>query len=155
MTVPTGGSGVFFLSSLFFFFPPVTVMAIHSSILARKKSHGQRSLVGYSPWGHKESDTTAHTSPWQLLSTWWIVTLRGHRCSDSLETAGEATTCGGGKVGQGGIASFHRRLWEGGTFSKHQDFSLAFSVTIVCVYASLHTLFYYIYFLLTTFLASS
>ena len=22
------------------------------------KSHGQRSLVGYSPWGHKESDTT-------------------------------------------------------------------------------------------------
>ena len=22
------------------------------------KSHGQRSLVGYSPWGHKELDTT-------------------------------------------------------------------------------------------------
>ena len=22
------------------------------------KSHGQRSLVGYSPWGHEESDTT-------------------------------------------------------------------------------------------------
>ena len=22
------------------------------------KSYGQRSLVGYSPWGHKESDTT-------------------------------------------------------------------------------------------------
>ena len=22
------------------------------------KSHGQRSLVGYSPWGHKESDMT-------------------------------------------------------------------------------------------------
>ena len=22
------------------------------------KSHGQRSLGGYSPWGHKESDTT-------------------------------------------------------------------------------------------------
>ena len=21
------------------------------------KSHGQKSLVGYSPWGHKESDT--------------------------------------------------------------------------------------------------
>ena len=32
-------------------------MAIHSSILA-KKSQGQRSLVSYSPWGHKESDTT-------------------------------------------------------------------------------------------------
>ena len=23
--------------------------------------HGQRSLTGYSPWGHKESDTTEHT----------------------------------------------------------------------------------------------
>ena len=26
------------------------------------KSHGQRSLVGYSSWGHKESDTTEHAS---------------------------------------------------------------------------------------------
>ena len=25
------------------------------------ESHGQRSLVGYSPWGCKESDTTEHT----------------------------------------------------------------------------------------------
>ena len=31
-------------------------MAIHSSILG--KSRGQRSLVGYSPWGCKESHTT-------------------------------------------------------------------------------------------------
>ena len=28
--------------------------------------HGQRSLVGYSPWGHKESDTTEQLS----LSKW-------------------------------------------------------------------------------------
>ena len=27
-------------------------------VLLPKKFHGQRSLVGYSPWGHKESDTT-------------------------------------------------------------------------------------------------
>ena len=32
-------------------------MAIHSSILAWR-IHGQRNLAGYSPWGHKESDTT-------------------------------------------------------------------------------------------------
>ena len=32
-------------------------MATHSSILAGE-SHGQRSLVGYSPWGRKESDMT-------------------------------------------------------------------------------------------------
>ena len=25
------------------------------------ESHGQRSVVGYSPWGHKESDTTEVT----------------------------------------------------------------------------------------------
>ena len=32
-------------------------MAPHSSILAWK-SHGLRFLAGYSPWGHKELDTT-------------------------------------------------------------------------------------------------
>ena len=32
-------------------------MATHSNILAWR-IHGQRSLVGYSPWGRKESDTT-------------------------------------------------------------------------------------------------
>ena len=35
-------------------------MATHSSILAWR-IHGQRSLTGYSPWGHKESDMTEHT----------------------------------------------------------------------------------------------
>ena len=27
-------------------------------VLLPGKYHGQRSMVGYSPWGHKESDTT-------------------------------------------------------------------------------------------------
>ena len=27
-------------------------------VLLPEKSHGRRSLIGYSPWGHKESDTT-------------------------------------------------------------------------------------------------
>ena len=27
-------------------------------VLSPGKSHGQRSLAGYSPWGHKEPDTT-------------------------------------------------------------------------------------------------
>ena len=35
-------------------------MATHSSILAWK-FHGQRSLVGYSPRGHKELDMTEYT----------------------------------------------------------------------------------------------
>ena len=40
-------------------------MVSHSSILAWK-SHGERSLVGYSPWGHKESDTIEHTNKLRL-----------------------------------------------------------------------------------------
>ena len=32
-------------------------MATHSNILAWK-FHGRRILVGYTPWDHKESDTT-------------------------------------------------------------------------------------------------
>ena len=32
-------------------------MVIHSSILSWE-IHGQRNLVGYSPWGHKGSDMT-------------------------------------------------------------------------------------------------
>ena len=34
------------------------------------KFHGQRSLVGYSPWGCKESDTTEHTC---TISLWVMV----------------------------------------------------------------------------------
>ena len=38
-------------------------VATHSSILScLGKSHGQRSLTGYSPWGHKEMDTTEQLS---------------------------------------------------------------------------------------------
>ena len=33
--------------------PPEEVMATHSSILAWRIPHGQRSLVGYSPWDRR------------------------------------------------------------------------------------------------------
>ena len=36
-------------------------MATHSPLLPGE-SHKQRSLVGYSPWGHKELDTTERLS---------------------------------------------------------------------------------------------
>ena len=45
-------------------------IATHFSILAGK-SHGQRSLVSYSPWGHKELGTTErqhmHAVSWDTL----------------------------------------------------------------------------------------
>ena len=34
-------------------------MAVYSVFLLGK-FHGQSSMVNYSPWGHKESDTTEH-----------------------------------------------------------------------------------------------
>ena len=37
-------------------------VATHSSILAWRIPHGQRSLADYSPWGHKEWDTTEKLS---------------------------------------------------------------------------------------------
>ena len=41
-------------------------------VLLPGKSHGQRSLVSYSPWGHKESDATEQTHTWAnwLLGMW-------------------------------------------------------------------------------------
>ena len=33
------------------------------------KSHGQMNLAGYSPWGHKESDTTEHTHRYTYMHT--------------------------------------------------------------------------------------
>ena len=41
-------------------------MATHSSILA-KIIHSQRNLVGYSPWGCKELDTTEQLMNLRLL----------------------------------------------------------------------------------------
>ena len=42
-------------------------MATHSSILAWRMPHGQRSLVGYSPWGRKELDITEQLSTTQHM----------------------------------------------------------------------------------------
>ena len=49
-------------------------IATNSHILVWKKSHEQRSLDSYSPWGHKESDMAknAHT---ELLTMSWSLEL--------------------------------------------------------------------------------
>ena len=39
-----------------------------SQVLLPGESHGQRTLVGYSPWGRKESDTTEQLSTAQKLT---------------------------------------------------------------------------------------
>ena len=48
-------------------------MATHSNTLAMDRGvwwvtvHGQRSLVGYSPWGHKELDTKLLTFTFHMM----------------------------------------------------------------------------------------
>ena len=46
-------------------------------ILLPGESHGQRSLVGYNPWGHKESDMTEQLIQHQFITfyTFWCATL--------------------------------------------------------------------------------
>ena len=39
---------------------PMEKGIITHSVFLPGKSHGQRSLVGYNPWGQKESDMTEH-----------------------------------------------------------------------------------------------
>ena len=50
-------------------------MATHSSILARE-CHGQRSLVGYSPWDRKELDKTESLTLWNPR---WVGVRNSHR----------------------------------------------------------------------------
>ena len=40
----------------------------HTPVLLAGKSHGQRSLVSYGPWDHKESDTTKWLVLWLTFS---------------------------------------------------------------------------------------
>ena len=50
-------------------------MATHPSISAWR-IHRQRSLVGYSPWGHKESDTTERLTLSLFLSVTKLALMR-------------------------------------------------------------------------------
>ena len=55
----------------------------HGSLLqysCLENPHGQRSLVGYSPWGHRESDTTERPTflPSFLEEEWELVLLWHH-----------------------------------------------------------------------------
>ena len=54
-----------------------------SPVFLPGKSHGQRSLAGYSPWGSKESDTTEELSPsftsfilFFICFNWRLITLQ-------------------------------------------------------------------------------
>ena len=69
-------------------------------VLLPGKSHGRRSLVGYSPWGCKELDMTEQLHFISLLlhplqysclensmdrGAWWATSPRGHKKSETTE----------------------------------------------------------------------
>ena len=54
-------------------------------VLLPGKSHGQRSLVGYSPWDHKESDTTERL---QFTSLHFLVIKKKNLLDQIYETKG-------------------------------------------------------------------
>ena len=66
---------------------PLQLLSLHGEF------HGQRSLAGYSPWGHKESDTTerlTHTHT-HTLSIWVYFTHNNHQ--DACSTSGSGSKC--------------------------------------------------------------
>ena len=67
------------------------------------ESHGQRSLAGCSPWGHKESGTTEGVNTWSLACVWdckphegwdWVCLIVGFPSAwDSANTHGITAKC--------------------------------------------------------------
>ena len=56
------------------------------------ESHGQRSLAGYSPWGHKELGMTEHTCTHAHLEQGWVVKgLVCHSWEFALSLAGSGS----------------------------------------------------------------
>ena len=51
-----------------------------TSVFLPGECHGQRILEGYSPWGHKESDTTKATTS-QL---YYLITISSHDKDEPL-----------------------------------------------------------------------
>ena len=86
-------------------------MATHSSILAWRIPWTEESLVGYTPWGHKESDTTEQLS----LSLGLDCARLRPRASESMEMGELQTTerwqmvtCATLEVGAGSCGAWRR-----------------------------------------------
>ena len=85
-------------------------MATHSNIQPGK-SHGWRSLVGYSPWGCKESDTTSDFSKKQHFSPREVCGPAEETNTQEITTQSKNAT-GGVSTGWGGA---QRLGWDEGT----------------------------------------
>ena len=49
-------------------------------IFLPRESHGQRSLAGYSPWGHNELDMTKQTLSTKFVVSFFVVVVLAMLC---------------------------------------------------------------------------
>ena len=88
-----------------------------TSVFLPGKFYGQRSLVGYSPWGHKESDVTEHTC---MLRLWKLSKLQDFTWGETVSLAGNVICikkqrhyfAKGLYTQSYGFSSGHVRMWD-------------------------------------------
>ena len=111
-------------------------------VLLPGKSHGRRSLTGYSPWGHRESDMSSH-----FTSLWWL-SRKESACSagdldreDPLRRAWLPTPAflpgeSHGQRSRAGDSPQGHTEWD---VPEHSAGSYWLSLLHVCVYSCVHT----------------
>ena len=114
-------------------------------VLLHGKSHGRRSLTGYSPWGHRDSDMSSH-----FTSLWWL-----SRKESACSAGDPGPVPGSGRSPKEGMAAHSSILaWriprtekpsdspQGHTewdVPEHSAGSYWLSLLHVCVYSCVHT----------------
>ena len=93
-----------------------------------RKSHGQSSLVSYSSWGHKESDTTEQLTN-TLMDIWMVTDLCHYKqcCVNFLPLAGSSIRWGHGGPVRPDRTAGTRRSWDSGpdsVFRAHTHYPL-------------------------------
>ena len=71
---------------------PLEKRKVSTPVFLPGEFHGQRSLVGYSPWGLKEVDMTEQLTPTRLLGSreswsWWGRVIAVESCSSQRDVA--------------------------------------------------------------------
>ena len=82
-----------------------------TSVLLPGKSHGRRSLINYSPWGHKESDTTASLFIYIVFTT--IFACVPAKSLQSCPTLWTSWTCTVARQAPLSVGFSRQEYWSG------------------------------------------
>ena len=89
----------------------------HTPVFLPGEFHSQRSLAGYSPWGHKESDTNewlTHSLHFLIfyIYYWYCIQLLSIMCSvSSVQSLSHVQLCNPKDCSMPGL-TVHHQLWE-------------------------------------------